>query len=154
MKTYAMKPAEAEKSWTLIDADGLVVGRLASVIATRLRGKHRADFTPHVDSGDNIVVVNAEKVVFTGNKRADKKYYWHTGYPGGIKNRTADQLLVGPFPDRVIHKAVERMLPKTKLGKKQIGKLKIYAGGSHPHEAQSPQVLDIGEMNQKNKRSV
>ena len=102
----------------------------------------------------DFVIVNAEKVVLTGNKRRDKIYYWHTGYPGGIKNRTADQLLVGPFPDRVIHKAVERMLPKTKLGKKQIGKLKIYAGGSHPHEAQSPQVLDIGEMNQKNKRSV
>ena len=146
-------PADIEKKWILIDAEGVVLGRLASIIANRLRGKHKAAFTPHMDCGDNVIVINADKVQLTGNKRQEN-YYWHTGYPGGIKNRTADQLLVGPFPDRVIHKAVERMLPKTKLGRKQIGKLKIYAGGSHPHEAQSPQVLDIGEMNQKNKRSV
>ena len=153
MKTFSATPADIEKKWILTDAEGLVLGRLASIIANRLRGKHKAAFTPHMDCGDNVIVINADKVQLTGNKRQEN-YYWHTGYPGGIKNRTADQLLIGPFPDRVIHKAVERMLPKTKLGRKQIGKLKIYAGGSHPHEAQSPQVLDIGEMNQKNKRSV
>ena len=152
--TYSAKPSEVDAKWYLIDAEGLVLGRLAAIVANMLRGKHKPMFTPHIDCGDHIVIVNAEKVVLTGNKRKDKTYYWHTGYPGGIKNRTAEQLLIGPFPDRVIHKAVERMLPKTKLGRKQIGKLKIYAGGSHPHEAQSPQVLDIGEMNQKNKRSV
>jgi len=153
-KTYVATPADISKKWVLIDANEIVLGRLASIIAMRIRGKHKASYTPNMDCGDHVIVINAEKVKLTGNKRTQKTFYWHTGYPGGIKNRTADQLLVGRFPDRVIHKAVERMLPKTKLGRKQIGKLKIYAGGSHPHEAQSPQVLDIGEMNQKNKRSV
>ena len=116
MKTYSARPAEVEKKWVLIDAEGLVVGRLASIIANRLRGKHKPTFTPHVDCGDNIIVINAEKVVFTGNKRQDKIYYWHTGYPGGIKERTARQILEGTFPERVLEKAVERMLPARPAG--------------------------------------
>lgn len=155
MKTYAMKPAEAQKDWTLIDAEGLVVGRLAAIIATRLRGKHKADYTPHVDSGDNIVVVNAEKVVFTGRKLANKKFYWHTGYPGGIKERTMEKLLGGKYPERVLMKAVERMMPKdSPLARKQMTNLKIYAGPEHPHEAQQPKTLDIAAMNPKNKRDA
>ncbi|MEO1252861.1 MAG: 50S ribosomal protein L13 [Pseudomonadota bacterium] len=153
MKTYAMKPADAEKGWTLIDAEGLVVGRLASLIATRLRGKHRADYTPHVDMGDHVVVVNAEKVVFTGNKMADKKFYWHTGYPGGIKERTMEKIIGGAHPERVLMKAVERMMPKdSPLSRKQMTGLKIYAGPEHPHEAQSPVKLDVAAMNSKNVR--
>ena len=155
MKTYAMKPAEVEKSWTLIDAEGLVVGRLASVIATRLRGKHKATYTPHVDTGDNIVVVNADKIVFTGKKMSDKKLYWHTGYPGGIKERTMDKILGGAHPERVLMKAVERMMPKdSPLARKQMTNLKIYAGAEHPHEAQNPAVLDVASMNPKNKRDA
>ena len=153
MKTYAMKPAEAEKGWTLIDAEGLVVGRLASIIATRLRGKHKATFTPHVDMGDHVVVVNAEKVVFTGNKMADKKFYWHTGYPGGIKERTMDKIIGGAHPERVLMKAVERMMPKdSPLARKQMTGLKLYVGPEHPHEAQSPVTLDVASMNPKNKK--
>ena len=155
MKTYAMKPAEVEKSWTLIDAEGLVVGRLAAVIATRLRGKHKATYTPHVDTGDNIVVVNADKIVFTGKKLSDKKFYWHTGYPGGIKERTMDKILGGAHPERVLMKAVERMMPKdSPLARKQMTNLKIYAGAEHPHEAQNPAVLDVASMNPKNKRDA
>lgn len=155
MKTYAMKPAEAEKGWTLIDAEGLVVGRLAAIIATRLRGKHKATFTPHVDMGDHVVVVNAEKVVFTGNKMANKKFYWHTGYPGGIKERTMDKIIGGAHPERVLMKAVERMMPKdSPLARKQMTGLKIYAGAEHPHEAQSPVVLDVASMNPKNKKDL
>ena len=153
MKTYAMKPAEAEKGWTLIDAEGLVVGRLAAIIATRLRGKHKATFTPHVDMGDFVIVVNAEKVVFTGNKMADKKFYWHTGYPGGIKERTMDKIIGGAHPERVLMKAVERMMPKdSPLARKQMTGLKIYAGPEHPHEAQNPVTLDVASMNPKNKK--
>ena len=153
MKTYAMKPADAEKGWTLIDAEGLVVGRLASVIATRLRGKHRADYTPNVDMGDHVVVVNADKVVFTGNKMADKKFYWHTGYPGGIKERTMEKIMGGKHPERVLMKAVERMMPKdSPLARKQMTGLKIYAGPEHPHEAQQPAKLDVAAMNRKNSR--
>ncbi len=155
MKTFVLKPAEVQKDWTLIDAEGLVVGRLATIIATRLRGKHKADYTPHVDSGDNIVVVNAEKVVFTGNKLANKKFYWHTGYPGGIKERTMDKLLGGAHPERVLMKAVERMMPKdSPLARQQMTNLKIYAGPEHPHEAQQPQKLDVAAMNPKNKRDA
>jgi large subunit ribosomal protein L13 len=153
MSTYSAKPAEVEKKWVLIDASGLVVGRLASVVALRLRGKHRATFTPHVDTGDNVIVINAEKAVFTGNKLKDKKYYWHTGYPGGIKERTAGNILTGRFPNRVIEKAVERMLPRGPLGKKQLGNLRVYPGAEHPHTAQQPETLDVGALNKKNVRS-
>jgi large subunit ribosomal protein L13 len=150
MKTYSARPAEVEKKWVLIDADGLVVGRVATVIASRLRGKHKAIFTPHVDMGDNIIVVNAEKVVFTGNKRQDKTYYWHSGYPGGIKERKAHQVLDGRFPERVLEAAVRRMLPRGPLGKRQMTNLRIYKGPSHPHEAQQPEALDIRALNVKN----
>jgi|SRR5689334_9118900 large subunit ribosomal protein L13 len=150
MGTYSARPAEVEKKWLLIDADGLVVGRLAALIAMRLRGKHKAIFTPHVDMGDNIIVVNAEKVVFTGNKRQDKTYYWHTGYPGGIKERKAHQVLDGRFPERVLEAAVRRMLPRGPLGKRQMTNLRIYKGPSHPHEAQQPEALDIRALNVKN----
>lgn len=155
MKTYSAKPNEVEKKWVIIDAEGLVVGRLASIIAQRLRGKHKPSFTPHIDCGDHVVVVNAEKVVFTGKKRTDKKFYWHTGYPGGIKERTMDKILDGAHPDRVITKAVERMMPKeSPLARSQMTHLRVYAGAEHPHEAQSPEVLDVASMNPKNKREV
>ena len=155
MKTYAMKPADVEKKWIMIDAEGLVVGRLASVIATRLRGKHLPAYTPHVDCGDNVVVVNAEKVVFTGKKMTDKKFYWHTGFPGGIKERTMEKILGGAHPERILMKAVERMMPKdSPLARKQMTNLKIYAGAEHPHEAQGPAKLDVAAMNAKNKREA
>lgn len=155
MKTYVMKPAEVETNWIMIDAEGLVVGRLASVIATRLRGKYLPAYTPHVDCGDNVVVVNAEKVVFTGKKMTDKKFYWHTGFPGGIKERTMEKILGGAHPERVLMKAVERMMPKdSPLARKQMTKLKIYAGAEHPHEAQTPAKLDVAAMNPKNKREA
>ena len=150
-KTYSVKTAEIEKKWLLIDAEGLVVGRLASVIALRLRGKHKPSFTPHADDGDNIVVINAEKVVFTGRKREQKVYYHHTGYPGGIKERSAKFILDGRFPERVIEKAVERMLPRGPLGRKQLGNLRVYKGVDHPHAAQQPESLDVAAMNSKNK---
>jgi large subunit ribosomal protein L13 len=150
MKTFSAKPSDIEKKWLLIDADGLVVGRLAALIATRLRGKHKPIFTPHMDCGDNIVVVNADKVLFTGKKRTDKVYYWHTGYPGGIKSRTADKILDGRFPERVLEKAVERMMPGGPLSRRQMKNLRVYAGTEHPHEAQQPQKLDIAVLNTKN----
>lgn len=153
MKTYSAKPAEVEKKWVLIDADGLVVGRLASLIAMRLRGKHKPSYTPHIDCGDNVVVVNADKVVFTGRKLQQKKFYWHTGHPGGVKERTMEKLLGGAHPERVVMKAVERMMPKdSPLARKQMTNLKVYAGAEHPHAAQSPEPLDVGAMNAKNKR--
>ncbi|MEZ5839857.1 MAG: 50S ribosomal protein L13 [Hyphomicrobiales bacterium] len=154
MKTFSAKPAEVEKKWVVIDAEGLVVGRLAALVAMRLRGKHLPTFTPHVDCGDNVIVVNAEKVSFTGRKYEDKKYYWHTGYPGGIKERTARAILEGRFPERVIVKAVERMLPGGPLSRRQLKNLKVYAGPEHPHEAQQPVALDVGSLNGKNKRSA
>ena len=150
MSTFVQKPAEVEKKWILIDAEGLVVGRLASLIAMRLRGKHKATFTPHVDDGDNVIVVNADKVVFTGKKFTDKKFYWHTGYPGGIKERTMRQTLEGRFPERVLEKAVERMVPRGPLGRRQMKNLKVYAGATHPHEAQQPVVVDVAKLNAKN----
>jgi len=134
----------------LIDAEGLVVGRLAALIATRLRGKHKPAFTPHMDDGDNVIVINADKVVFTGRKRNDKTYYWHTGYPGGIKERKAHQILDGRFPERVLEKAVERMLPRGPLGRQQLKNLRIYASAEHPHEAQQPEPLDVAALNTKN----
>ncbi len=154
MNTYSAKPTDVDRKWFLVDAEDLVLGRLAVVVANRLRGKHKPMFTPHIDCGDNVVIVNAEKVRLTGNKRADKVYYWHTGYPGGIKSRTANAILEGNHPERVLKKAVQRMLPKTKLGRQQLTKLKIYAGPDHPHEAQSPVVLDVAAMNSKNRRSA
>ena len=153
MKTFSAKPAEVEKQWVIIDADGLVVGRLAALIATRLRGKHKAIYTAHVDCGDNVVVVNADKVVFTGRKRENKTYYWHTGYPGGIKERTAEKILDGKHPERVVEKAVERMVPRGPLGRQQMKSLRVYAGPEHPHEAQQPVALDVGALNSKNVRS-
>jgi len=150
MSTFVQKPAEVEKKWLLIDAEGLVVGRLASIIANRLRGKHKPTFTPHVDDGDNVIVINADKVVFTGKKYTDKKFYWHTGYPGGIKERTMRQTLEGRFPERVLEKAVERMVPRGPLGRRQMKNLKVYAGAAHPHEAQQPVVLDVASLNAKN----
>src|SRR5690242_5044056 len=153
MKTFSAKPAEVEKKWVLIDAKGLVVGRLASLIAMRLRGKHKATFTPHVDCGDNVIVINADKVVLTGRKREQKVYFHHTGFPGGIKERTARFILEGRFPERVVEKAVERMLPRGPLGRKQLGNLRVYKGTDHPHAAQQPESLDIAALNRKNARS-
>lgn len=150
MKTYNARPSDIEKNWVLIDAQGLVVGRLASLIALRLRGKHKPTFTPHMDCGDNVIVVNADKVIFTGKKREQKRYYWHTGYPGGIKERVAAKVLEGRFPERVVEKAVERMLPRGPLGRQQLGNLRVYAGPDHPHEAQQPVALDVRSMNVKN----
>jgi large subunit ribosomal protein L13 len=154
MSTFVQKPAEVEKKWIVIDAEGLVVGRLATVIATYLRGKHKATYTPHVDDGDNVIVINAEKVVLTGKKYSDKTYYWHTGYPGGIKERTARQIIEGRFPERVLEKAVERMVPRGPLGRRQMKNLRVYAGSNHPHEAQQPVVLDVAKLNSKNTRSA
>lgn len=153
MKTFSLKHTEVTKKWCLIDAEGLVVGRLASIIANRLRGKHKPDYTPHVDCGDHVVVVNADKVRFTGNKRQDKRYYRHTGYPGGIKEVSPEKLLTGRFPERVLMKAVERMVPRGPLGRVQMGHLKVYGGSEHPHVAQNPEFLDVAAMNEKNKRS-
>lgn len=152
MKTFSAKPAEVEKQWVLIDATGLVVGRLAALVATRLRGKHRPGYTPHVDDGDNVIVINADKVVLTGRKRQDKTYYWHTGYIGGIKERTARQILEGKFPERVVEKAIERMMPDGPLARRQLRNLRVYSGAAHPHEAQQPQALDVGALNRKNAR--
>jgi large subunit ribosomal protein L13 len=152
MKTYNAKPSEVQKKWVVVDADGVVLGRLASVISMRLRGKHLTTYTPNMDMGDNVIVINAEKVKLTGNKLADKTFYWHTGHPGGIKGRTMGQLLGGRYPERVIIKAVERMITRGPLGRQQMKNLRVYAGTAHPHEAQQPEVLDVGAMNPKNKR--
>ena len=154
MGTFSLKPADVEKKWLLIDADGLVVGRLASLVARHLRGKHLPAYTAHVDCGDNNVVVNADKVVLTGRKRSDKIYYWHTNHIGGIKQRSAQQILEGRFPERVIEKAVERMMPDGPLARRQLKHLFVYAGPDHPHAAQQPQPLDVGALNRKNKRAA
>ena len=153
MKTFSAKPAEVEKNWVLIDAENLVVGRLATLVAMRLRGKHKPTFTPHVDMGDNVIIVNADKVVLTGRKLDQKKYFWHTGYPGGIKERTARKVIEGRFPERVVEKAVERMLPRGPLGRRQLKNLKVYAGPAHPHEAQQPVALDVAALSPKNARN-
>lgn len=152
MPTYSAKPAEIQRNWFVVDAEGVVLGRLATVIATRLRGKHKPCYTPHVDCGDHIIVVNAEKVRLTGRKREDKVFYWHTGHPGGIKGRTMAQILDGRHPERVILKAVERMVPRSPLGRRQMEKLRVYGGPEHPHGAQQPAVLDVAALNPKNKR--
>lgn len=154
MSTFSQKPAEVVKKWVLIDAENLVLGRLASIVASRLRGKHKATFTPHVDDGDNVIIINAAKVHLTGNKYAKKVYYWHTGYAGGIKERTARAILEGRFPERVMQKAVQRMIPEGPLGRQQLRNLRVYAGAEHPHEAQQPVKLDIASMNSKNQRSA
>ena len=153
MKTYSAKPSELDKRWLLIDAEGLVLGRLAALIADRLRGKHKPTYTPHMDCGDHIVVINAEKVALTGNKRRDSVFRWYTGYPGGLKERSKGAILEGKHPERVIVKAVERMVPRGPLGRRIMGHLKVYKGASHPHEAQQPQALDVAAMNRKNKRA-
>lgn len=153
MKTYSVKTAEIEKKWVVIDAKGLVVGRLASVIAARLRGKHKPTFTPHMDDGDNVIVVNAKEVVFTGRKWQQHTYFWHTGHPGGIKERRAIEVRDGRFPDRIIRKAVQRMLPEGPLARQQLSNLRVYAGPAHPHEAQQPVALDVAVMNRKNVRA-
>jgi large subunit ribosomal protein L13 len=150
MQTYSAKASEIEKNWVLIDAEGLVVGRLASIVAMRLKGKHKPSYTPHMDCGDNVIIVNAEKVVLTGNKLRDKTYYWHTGYIGGIKERKAGKVLGGKHPERVVTKAVERMLDRSPLGRQQMRNLRVYVGTKHPHEAQQPQKLDLKKLNRKN----
>jgi large subunit ribosomal protein L13 len=153
MKTYTAKPSEIEKKWLLVDAEGVVLGRLAAIIADRLRGKHKPTYTPNMDCGDHVVVINAEKVRLTGNKAQDSMFRWYTGYPGGLKERTKGAILAGKHPERVIIKAVERMVPRGPLGRRVMGHLKVYAGAAHPHEAQQPQVLDVAAMNPKNKRA-
>ena len=152
MKTFSATPADIDKKWILIDAEGVVLGRLASIVAMRLRGKHKPSFTPHMVMGDNVIIINADKVQMTGKKRTDKKYYWHTGHPGGIKHRTAQQILEGAHPERVVMKAVQRMLPGNSLSRKVLTNLRVYAGAEHPHEAQAPTVLDVKSMNSKNTR--
>ncbi|MGR3289954.1 MAG: 50S ribosomal protein L13, partial [Paracoccaceae bacterium] len=147
-------PADIDKKWILIDAEGVVLGRLASIIAMRLRGKHKPTFTPSMDMGDNVIVINAEKIQLTGKKRANKIFYWHTGHPGGIKQRTAGQILEGKFPERMVTKAVQRMLPGGKLSRQQMTNLRVYAGGEHPHTAQDPTILDVKSMNPKNSREA
>lgn len=154
MKTYTAKPAEIDKKWILIDAEGVVLGRLATIVAMRLRGKHKPTFTPHMDMGDNVIIINADKVQMTGTKREDKRYYWHTNHPGGIKFRTARQVLEGAHPERVVIKAVERMISRNRLGRAQMSNLRVYAGAAHPHEAQQPEVLDVKVLNKKNTRSA
>ena len=152
MGTYSARPADIEKQWVMIDAEGIVLGRLACIAATRLRGKHKAMFTPNMDCGDNVIIVNADKIQLTGHKRKQKTYYRHTGYPGGIKQRTAGQILAGKHPERVVLKAVQRMLPGNRLSRKLMTNLRVYAGPSHPHDAQKPEKLDIVSMNRKNTR--
>jgi large subunit ribosomal protein L13 len=154
MKTFSATPADIDKKWILIDAEGIVLGRLATTVVMLLRGKHKPTFTPHMDMGDNVIVINADKVQMTGSKRDDKRYYWHTGYPGGIKFRTARQVLEGAHPERVVEKAVERMITRNRLGRQQMSHLRVYAGAAHPHEAQQPVVLDLASRNPKNTRSA
>lgn len=152
--TQSAKAADIEKKWLLIDASGLIVGRLATIVAMRLRGKHKASYTPHVDDGDNVIIINASKVVFTGRKRDQKVYHHHTGFIGGIKERSAKQIMDGRFPERIVEKAVQRMLPRGPLGRVQFGNLRVYPGAEHPHEAQKPETLDVAAMNRKNVRSA
>ena len=150
MKTYNA-PANVEHKWVVIDATDVVIGRLASYVAKRLRGKHRVDFTPHIDTGDHVVIINADKAKFTGKKLTDKIYYRHTGYPGGIKSTTPEKILNGKYPERAIQMAVKRMMPKeSTLARTQFGKLRVYAGAEHPHTAQQPEVVDFKSMNRKN----
>ena len=151
MGTFSAKAADIQKKWLIIDAKGLVVGRLATLVAMRLRGKHKPTYTPHVDDGDNVIVINAAQAVLTGKKREKKVYYHHTGYIGGIKERTAKSILEGRFPERVVEKAIERMLPRGPLARQQLSNLRVYPGPDHPHAAQNPEVVDVGAMNRKNR---
>jgi large subunit ribosomal protein L13 len=151
MGTYSAKAADIQKKWLIVDAKGLVVGRLATIVAMRLRGKHKPTYTPHVDDGDNVIVINAAKAVFTGRKLTKKVYHHHTGFIGGIKERTAKSIMEGRFPERIVEKAVERMLPRGPLARRQLANLRVYPGAEHPHEAQQPEPLDIGAMNRKNR---
>jgi len=153
-KTISANKETAKKEWVVVDASDQIVGRLCSKVAKLLRGKYKPTFTPHVDCGDNVIIINADKVQMTGNKRADKRYYWHTGHPGGIKFRTAEQVLSGNHPERVVDKAVERMITRNSLGAQQMANLRVYAGAEHPHEAQQPTVLDVKALNPKNTRSA
>jgi large subunit ribosomal protein L13 len=150
-QTRSLKPAEVKKGWVLIDAEGLVLGRLAAIVATRLRGKNKPQFTPHVDCGDHVVIINAEKVQVTGNKAEQSVFYWHTGYAGGIKGRTTRERLEGRFPERVVEKAVERMITRGPLGRRQMKNLHVYAGSEHPHAGAQPETLDVAALNRKNK---
>ena len=150
-QTRSVKPAEVQKNWWVIDAEGLVLGRLASLVANRLRGKHKATFTPHVDCGDHVVILNADKVRLTGNKAQQSVFYYHTGFPGGIKGRTVRQRIEGKHPQSVVEKAVERMITRGPLGRRQMKNLHVYAGAEHPHAGQNPQALDVAAMNRKNK---
>ncbi len=149
-QTRSIKPAEVKKNWVLIDAEGLVLGRLAAIVANRLRGKHKPTFTPHVDCGDHVVIVNARKVRLTGAKAEQSIFYWHTGFAGGIKGRSVRERLDSRFPERVIEKAVERMITRGPLGRQQMRNLHVYAEGKHPHAGQAPASLDVGAMNRKN----
>lgn len=153
-KTYSAKPSEVEKKWYVIDAEGLVLGRLAAELSKRLRGKHKAMYTPHIDCGDNIIVINAEKIHLTGKKRENEIFFWHTGHPGGIKERTFGKRLDGKFPERVIEKAVERMINRKRgaLAADIMRKLHVYGGTAHPHEGQKPEVIDFAKENRKNKK--
>jgi large subunit ribosomal protein L13 len=151
--TISIKPADVKKDWVLIDAEGLILGRLAAIVATRLRGKHKATFTPHVDCGDNIIIVNAEKVQLTGKKLEDSMFYYHTGYAGGIKSRSIKDRLAGKNPQSVVEKAIERMITRGPLQRQQMKNLHVYAGPEHPHAAQQPKALDVGALNTKNRRA-
>ncbi len=153
MKTFTATPSDIDKKWILIDAEGVVLGRLASIVAMRLRGKHKPSFTPHMDMGDNVIIINADKIQMTGKKR-EENFYWHTGHPGGIKSRTKQQILDGKHPERVLVNAVKRMLPGGPLSRQQMTNLRVYASADHPHDAQSPEVLDVKAMNPKNTRSA
>jgi large subunit ribosomal protein L13 len=152
MNTYSAKLSDIERKWCIIDAEGLILGRLASIVSMRLRGKHKPMYTPSMDCGDNIIIINADKIQLSGRKRTDKEYFWHTGYPGGIKSRTAGQILDSEHPERVVIKAVERMVSRSPLGRQQMRKLHVYASPDHPHGAQNPEVLDVAAMNPKNTR--
>ncbi len=152
-QSFSMRHQDVKKSWVVVDADGVILGRLAATIATMLRGKHRPTFTPSVDCGDNVIVINAEKVKMTGKKATDKEFFYHTGHPGGIKGRTRASILAGAHPERVIEKAVDRMLPRGPLGRRQLGNLKVYKGAEHPHAAQNPTKIDFAARNPKNKRA-
>ena len=153
MKTYSAKESEIKKDWILVDAENVVLGRLAVEVANRLRGKHKSTYTPHMDCGDNVIVINAGRVRLTGRKLQNKTYYWHTGYPGGIKSTNAEKILSGKTPENVVKKAVERMIPKGPLGRKQLANLRVYAGSGHPHDSQKPEILNMADRNPKNKRN-
>ena len=153
MRTYSAKPTDVERKWFVIDAEGLILGRMAAIVAQILRGKHKPMYTPHIDTGDHVVIVNAEKIKLTGRKADQRIFYWHSGYPGGIKEHSPRRTLAGRFPERVVQRAIERMMPKdSPLARAQLKKLRVYAGAEHPHEAQNPEVLDIASRNSKNKR--